>query len=201
MTALSPGRCTPRAAAPRRRRIAWRCNHPATKRRRLGQRHRGVARQAFVPRQADAGRDAAYRSTVQARAPGATWGRLPLRALHHRAAHRRLGGRHVADPGAGPGEPDRVTYLRSEATPPAGTLVRAHRPTCRRPKRTGSTWTVHRSTPGRASPTRRAVTSPRRKNDPDVGLRRRVRHDRRTSTGTGRARAGRRRRLTRCSTS
>ena len=129
MTALSPGRCTPRAAARRRRRIASRV-------RRTDPGHTGAvwdsgtvasARQAFVPYAGPtlAG-DAAYRWTVQARAPGATWG--PVSASAHFTTGLRTGDWGAATwltPAAGPGEPDRVTYLRSELTPPAGTLVRA----------------------------------------------------------------------------
>jgi hypothetical protein len=59
------------------------------------------ARQAFVPYAGPtlAG-DAAYRWTVQARAPGATWG--PVSAPAHFTTGLRAGdwgGRHVADPG------------------------------------------------------------------------------------------------------
>ena len=85
------------------------------------------ARQAFVSYAGPtlAG-DAAYRWTVQARAPGATWG--PVSAPAHFTTGLRAGDWGAATwltPAAGPGGPDRVTYLRSEFTPPAGTLVRA----------------------------------------------------------------------------
>ena len=85
------------------------------------------ARQAFVPYAGPtlAG-DAAYRWTVQARAPGATWGPVSASAPFTTGLRTAdWGAATWLTPGAGPGEPDRVTYLRSEFTPPAGTLVRA----------------------------------------------------------------------------
>jgi alpha-L-rhamnosidase len=85
------------------------------------------ARQAFVPYAGPtlAG-DAAYRWTVQSRAPGATWG--PVSTPAHFTTGLRAadwGAASWLTPAAGPEGPDRVTYLRSEFTPPAGTLVRA----------------------------------------------------------------------------
>ena len=45
--------------------------------------------------------------------------------LHHRAAGRGLAGAVAAARPARPQQPDRVTYVRTEVTPPAGTLRRA----------------------------------------------------------------------------
>jgi alpha-L-rhamnosidase len=84
------------------------------------------ARQAFVAYGGPAlNADAAYEWTVQARST-AGWGPVAAPA-------RFTTGLRAADwgaatwltPAAGPQGPDRVTYLRSEFTPPSGSLVRA----------------------------------------------------------------------------
>ncbi len=84
-------------------------------------------RQAFVPYGGPTlVGDAAYRWTLQARAGGATWG--PVSAPAHFTTGLRDGDWGTTTwltPAAGSGGRDRVTYLRSEFTPPAGTLVRA----------------------------------------------------------------------------
>jgi len=86
----------------------------------------GSARQAFVPYGGPAlAADAAYQWTVRARGP-AGWGTVSAPARF--STGLRDGDWGAATwliPGAGPEGPDRVTYLRSEFTPPAGTLVRA----------------------------------------------------------------------------
>ncbi len=84
------------------------------------------ARQAFVAYGGPAlAADAAYEWKVQVRS-AAGWG--PVSAPAHFTTGLRAtdwGAAVWLNPAAGPEGPDRVTYLRSEFTPPAGTLVRA----------------------------------------------------------------------------
>ncbi len=112
------------------------------------------ARQAFVTYAGPAlAADAAYEWTVQVEGADPGWG--PVSGPARFTTGLRAGDWGSAVwliPAAGPAGPDRVTYLRSEFTPPAGTLVRAPRPTSRPPTPTGSTWTTGPSTPGPASP-------------------------------------------------
>ena len=62
----------------------------------------------------------------RSRAPAAGWGPVSgAGPLHHRAARRRLAGASGCARGRISQQPDRVTYLRTEVTPPAGTLARA----------------------------------------------------------------------------
>lgn len=84
------------------------------------------ARQAFVAYGGPAlAADAAYQWTVQARG-AAGWGLVAAPARF--TTGLRAGDWEAATwltPAAGPQGPDRVTYLRSEFTPPSGSLVRA----------------------------------------------------------------------------
>lgn len=86
-----------------------------------------TSRQAFVPYDGPVLEgDAAYRWTVQVQAPGGSWG--PVSAPARFTTGLRSDDWDAAtwlEPQGGPVGPDRVTYLRSEYTPPAGRLVRA----------------------------------------------------------------------------
>ena len=85
------------------------------------------ARQAFVAYAGPAlAADAAYEWTVQVEGAGSGWGPVSTPARFTTAL--RAGDWGAAGwliPAAGAEASDRVTYLRSELTPPAGTLVRA----------------------------------------------------------------------------
>ena len=84
------------------------------------------ARQAFVVYDGPAlAADAAYRWTVQARGAGARWG--PVSAPAHFTTALRDGDWQAQwlRPAGDAQQPDRVTYLRTELSPPAGTVARA----------------------------------------------------------------------------
>ena len=84
------------------------------------------ARQAFV---AYAGpplaADAAYEWTVRARGPGGRWGPVSTRAQFTTALRAEDWQAQWLQPAGASQQPDRVTYLRTEVTPAAGTLRRA----------------------------------------------------------------------------
>ena len=85
------------------------------------------SRQAFVAYTGPAlAADAAYRWTVRVRASGGQWG--PVSAPAQFTTSLRAGDWTAAQwlrPAGTSQQPDRVTYLRTEVTPPAGTVARA----------------------------------------------------------------------------
>jgi alpha-L-rhamnosidase len=84
------------------------------------------ARQAFVAYAGPAlAADAAYRWTVQARGPGARWGPVSAPARFTTSLRDADWQAHWIRPAGDSQQPDRVTYLRTEVTPPAGTVGRA----------------------------------------------------------------------------
>ena len=97
--------------------------------------HRGVtwdsgtvagARQAFVayagPRLAA---DASYEWTTQPRGPGGQWGPVSAPAPFSTALRDADWTAQWLQPAAGSQQPDRITYVRTETTPPAGAIARA----------------------------------------------------------------------------
>jgi len=84
------------------------------------------ARQAFVAYDGPAlAADAAYRWTVQCQGAAGTWGPMSAPSSFTTALRESDWKASWLVPSAGSGQPDRVTYLRSEVTPPAGSLRRA----------------------------------------------------------------------------
>ncbi|HEX4126735.1 MAG TPA: family 78 glycoside hydrolase catalytic domain [Acidimicrobiales bacterium] len=85
------------------------------------------ARQAFVPYGGTAlAPDAAYRWTVQSQGPGARWGPVSAPARFTTALRAAdWQGANWLRPAGSSQQPDRVTYLRTEVTPSAGTVARA----------------------------------------------------------------------------
>jgi alpha-L-rhamnosidase len=69
--------------------------------------------------------DTAYRWTVQARGPGARWGPVSAAARFTTALRAADWQAQWLRPAGSSQQPDRVTYLRAEVTPPAGTVARA----------------------------------------------------------------------------
>ncbi|MGD0747021.1 MAG: family 78 glycoside hydrolase catalytic domain [Acidimicrobiales bacterium] len=85
-----------------------------------------AARQAFVAYAGPAlAADAAYEWTVQPRGYALKWGPLSAPAAFTTALRAADWQAQWLRPAGASAQPDRVTYLRSEVTPPAGTLRRA----------------------------------------------------------------------------
>ena len=83
------------------------------------------ARQAFVPYTGpNLAADAAYRWTVEARGPGARWGPASAPARFTTALRDGDWQAQWLRPAGDSQQPDRVTYLRTEVTPPAGSIDR-----------------------------------------------------------------------------
>ena len=83
------------------------------------------ARQAFVAYTGPTlAADAAYRWTVEARGPGARWGPASAPARFTTALRDGDWQAQWLRPAGDSQQPDRVTYLRSEVTPPAGAIDR-----------------------------------------------------------------------------
>ena len=84
------------------------------------------ARQAFVayagPRLAG---DASYEWTTRPRGPGGNWGPVSAPAQFTTALRDEDWTAQWLQPAAGSRQPDRITYVRTETTPPAGTIARA----------------------------------------------------------------------------
>ena len=90
--------------------------------------------------------------TVQVAGRRRQWGRSPRRRRFTTALRRGdWTGPLARARQAGSQQPDRVTYLRTEVTPPAGHRRRGPRPTSPPPTPTASSSTGRRWTPGRAS--------------------------------------------------
>ncbi len=84
------------------------------------------ARQAFVAYGGPAlDGDTAYRWTVQARGPGSRWGPVSAPARFTTALRDGDWQAQWLRPAGSSQQPDRITYLRTEVTPPAGTVARA----------------------------------------------------------------------------
>ena len=84
------------------------------------------ARQAFVAYAGPAlTADAAYQWTVESRDAAGTWGPTSAPSSFTTALRESDWKASWLIPSAGSPQPDRVTYLRSEVTPPAGSLRRA----------------------------------------------------------------------------
>jgi alpha-L-rhamnosidase len=84
------------------------------------------AAQAFVPYGGPAlESDAAYRWTVQARDASGTWGPISAAARFTTALRAADWRAHWLRPAGNSQQQDRVTYLRAEVTPAAGTVARA----------------------------------------------------------------------------
>jgi alpha-L-rhamnosidase len=84
------------------------------------------AGQAFVPYGGlTLAADAAYRWTVQARGAGSRWGPVSAPAQFSTALRAGDWQAHWLRPAGDSQQPDRVTYLRTEVTPSAGTVARA----------------------------------------------------------------------------
>jgi alpha-L-rhamnosidase len=85
------------------------------------------ASQAFIPYGGPPlAADAAYRWTVQARGAGAGWGPVSTPARFTTALRQGdWTAAHWLRPAGDSQQPDRVTYLRAEVTPPSGTVARA----------------------------------------------------------------------------
>ena len=139
-TARSPGRCRRRAAGATQNGLPDRgaAHRPRPRRAGLGQRPSGLG-PAGLRRLRRAGLAADAALPLDRAGPGrrgAGGGPSRLRPVHHRAARRRTGRRSWLKPAGGSPQPDRVTYLRTEVTPPAGIaraaprlrLGRAHLP-------------------------------------------------------------------------
>ncbi len=85
-----------------------------------------TARQAFVAHAGPAlAADAAYEWTVQPRGYAGKWGPVSAPARFTTALRAADWQAQWLRPSGGSVQPDRVTYLRTEVTPPAGTLRRA----------------------------------------------------------------------------
>jgi alpha-L-rhamnosidase len=69
--------------------------------------------------------DAAYQWTVRARGPGGTWGPASAPAPFTTALRQSDWTAQWLQPQAASQQPDRITYLRTESTPPAGVIARA----------------------------------------------------------------------------
>ena len=83
------------------------------------------ARQAFVAYTGPTlAADAAYRWTVEARGPGARWGPASAPARFTTALRDGDWQAQWLRPAGDSQQPDRVTYLRTEVTPPAGAIDR-----------------------------------------------------------------------------
>ena len=83
------------------------------------------ARQAFVAYGGPAlAADAAYRWTVQARGPGGRWGPVSAPARFTTALRDGDWQAQWLRPAGDSQQPDRVTYLRTEVTPPGGSIDR-----------------------------------------------------------------------------
>ncbi len=76
--------------------------------------------------------DAAYRWTVEARGPGARWGPASAPARFTTALRDGDWQAQWLRPAGDSQQPDRVTYLRTEVTPPAGAVDRVDRLRLRR---------------------------------------------------------------------
>jgi alpha-L-rhamnosidase len=84
------------------------------------------ARQAFVPYGGPAlAADAAYEWTVTARGPQGRWGPVSAPARFSTALRDGDWQAQWLRPAGDSQQPDRVTYLRTEVTPPAGAVARA----------------------------------------------------------------------------
>ncbi|HXA74737.1 MAG TPA: family 78 glycoside hydrolase catalytic domain [Acidimicrobiales bacterium] len=85
-----------------------------------------TARQAFVTYAGPplAG-DAAYSWTVQLRGYAERWGQVSRAARFNTALRDADWQAHWLTPAGASQQPDRITYLRTEITPPAGSIVRA----------------------------------------------------------------------------